>query len=201
MVSLNCSAAPGAQPVKPSSDLPPELKSWLLKLARTSLDAYVKGEKVPDPADVPAAAKENAGCFVTLTKAGQLRGCIGYIEPIKPLYRAVIENAGNAALQDPRFPEVDKSELTEIKVEVSVLTVPQPLEYKDADDLPNKLVPGKDGIILEKGWAHSTFLPQVWDQLPDKIDFLQHLSLKGGMDMDGWKSAIVKRYYAVHFSE
>jgi AmmeMemoRadiSam system protein A len=208
MVSSHGDAAAAAkqpEPVRQTAaapdDLSPAVRSWLLKLARTSLVAYVKGEKVPDPVDPPAGVTNNAGCFVTLTKGGQLRGCIGYIEPTKPLYRAVIENAGNAALQDPRFPAVTASELPEIKLEVSVLTVPQPLEYKDPDDLLAKLVPGRDGIILEKGWAHSTFLPQVWDQLPDKVDFLQHLSLKGGMTVDGWKTATVKRYFAVHFSE
>ena len=93
------------------------------------------------------------------------------------------------------------AELADIKVEVSVLTKPVPLDYKDPQDLLAKLVPGEDGIILTKGSYQSTFLPQVWEELPDKIEFLEHLSLKGGMPPDGWKTADVKRYRAIHFQE
>ena len=162
----------------------------------------MKGEKTPVPQNIPAITREDRGCFVTLTIRGELRGCIGYIEPIKPLYQAVIENALNAALSDPRFPAVTPSELAAIKVEVSVLTKPMPLEYKDPQDLLNKLVPGVDGIILSKGFHQSTYLPQVWEHFSgDKIMFLENLSLKGGMPADGWKTANVKRYRAEHFSE
>jgi MEMO1 family protein len=201
-------AATSASPVEAkqktspiAEDIPTDVKQFLLKLARSSLESNVKGEKVIQPEQIPAITKSNKGCFVTLTKHGDLRGCIGYIEPIKPLFLAVMENARNAALSDPRFPAVSPQELKDIKLEISVLTEPQPLEYKDPQDLLNKLVPGRDGIILEKGWASSTFLPQVWDQLPDKVQFLEHLSLKGGMPADGWKTASVKRYFAIHFVE
>jgi MEMO1 family protein len=194
-------AAPPAPHQKEKGGLTPDEKGFLLKLARASLEASVKAEKLPLPADVPAGVKGNQGCFVTLTENGELRGCIGYIEPIKPLYQAVMENAGNAALSDPRFPRVTPAELASIKVEVSALTRPEPLDYKDPQDLLNKLVPTVDGIILQKGPYQSTFLPQVWEQLPDKVQFLEHLSRKGGMPPDGWKTANVKRYRAEHFSE
>jgi AmmeMemoRadiSam system protein B/AmmeMemoRadiSam system protein A len=191
----------GSAKAAASEELSDTDKHFLITLARESLEKAVRGEKPPKPGNPSASTLEKTGCFVTLTKRGELRGCIGYIEGIKPLYEAVIDNAQNAALSDPRFPQVKPSELKEIKVEVSVLTRPQPLEYKDPDDLLNKLVPGVDGIILQKGFHQSTFLPQVWDQLPDKVEFLEHLSLKGGMPQDGWKSASVKRYRAIHFEE
>ena len=141
------------------------------------------------------------GCFVTLTMGGNLRGCIGYIEGIKPLYEAVIDNAKNAALGDPRFSNVSPGELSKIKVEVSVLTKPEPLEYDGVDDLLGKLEPGRDGIILRKGYSQSIYLPQVWDQLPDKVEFLEHLSRKAGLGKDDWKSAQYRRYFAIHFEE
>ncbi|MBN2189057.1 MAG: AmmeMemoRadiSam system protein B [Chitinispirillaceae bacterium] len=179
-----------------------EVREFLLKLARSSLEASVKGEKLPEPADVPGITRENRGCFVTLTARGELRGCIGYIEPIKPLYRAVIENAENAALSDPRFPRVTPKELPSITIEVSVLTKPVPLAYKDPRDLLDKLEPGADGVILQSGFHSSTYLPQVWEHFSgDRVRFLESLSMKGGMPPDGWKTANVKRYRAEHFSE
>ncbi|MBN1306818.1 MAG: AmmeMemoRadiSam system protein B [Chitinispirillaceae bacterium] len=179
----------------------PEIKKLLLELARQSLESSVRGKPFEGPGAVPAEVKENSGCFVTLTVDGALRGCIGYIEPIKPLYRAVIENAANAALHDPRFPRVTPGELKKIKIEISVLTKPVPLAYNDADDLLNKLVPKRDGVILRKGGHQSTYLPQVWEDLPDKVTFLEQLSIKGGMPRDGWKTAEVKIYRALHFEE
>lgn len=174
--------------------------SLLIDIARKSLVASVS-KKVLAPVDVPDVLKENRGCFVTLTINNSLRGCIGYIEPIMPLYKAVIENARNAALSDPRFDPVTESELDKICIEVSVLTVPVSLAYNDTDDLLKKLRPEIDGVILSYHGAQSTFLPQVWEQLPDKIQFLQHLSIKAGLPADGWKKASYKVYQAEHFKE
>lgn len=176
-------------------------KRFLVKLAREALNRAVKGEGPPEPKDVPPVAKRSCGCFVTLTKGGRLRGCIGYIEGIKELYSAVIENAKNAALSDPRFPPVTPKELDDIEVEVSVLTMPVPLEYENPDDLLLKLAPMKDGIILKKGFRQATFLPQVWEQLPDKVEFLEHLSMKAGLGRGDWKTAEYRRYHAIHFKE
>jgi len=184
-----------------TSDLPATVKAFLLKLARQSLEACVARKAAPKPEQIPESVKPKQGCFVTLTIGGRLRGCIGYLEGIKPLYEAVIENARNAALSDPRFPAVTAGDLSSITIEISVLTQPKVLEYKDPQDLLNKLTPGQDGIILQQGFHQSTYLPQVWEQLPDKIQFLENLSIKGGMDPDGWKSATVKRYRAIHFQE
>ncbi|MBN1760984.1 MAG: AmmeMemoRadiSam system protein B [Chitinispirillaceae bacterium] len=183
------------------NDLTPEARKFLLKTARASLEASVEGRRFDEPHTVPAEVRDERGCFVTLTVKGRLRGCIGYIEPIKPLYTAVIENAKNAALHDPRFPKVTPAELGDIKIEVSVLTRPEPLDYKDPDDLLARLVPGRDGVILRSGGHQSTYLPQVWEQLPEKRSFLEQLSLKGGMPPDGWKHAEVRTYRALHFEE
>lgn len=176
-------------------------KEYLLDIARRSLEAAVKGLPFHLAADTPEALQEARGCFVTLTKNGALRGCIGYIEPIKPLVAAVVDNAKNAALADPRFAKVTSAELAYVKVEVSVLTRPLPMQYATPEDLLSKLVPKRDGVILSRGFNQSTYLPQVWEQLPDKVTFLEQLSLKGGMSRDGWKTAEVKTYRAEHFSE
>jgi len=176
-------------------------RQLLLKIARGSLEASVRGQHYKEPENIPADLKENRGCFVTLTVGEALRGCIGYIEPIMPLYNAVVDNAKNAALSDPRFSPVTAVELDKITVEVSVLTVPQRLKIGGPDDILLKLRPEIDGVILEKNGRQSTFLPQVWEQLPDKIDFLRHLSLKAGLGPDDWKSASYKIYQAEHFSE
>ncbi len=177
------------------------VRRFLLDLARKSLEASVRGDRFILPDAIPPEVKERSGCFVTLTVRGALRGCIGYIEPVKPLYMAVAENAANAALSDPRFPKVRPEELRDIRIEVSVLTRPSTLAHGGPDDLLSKLVPGRDGVILRQGARQSTYLPQVWEQLPDKVEFLEQLSLKGGMPMDGWKDAEVKTYRAIHFQE
>jgi AmmeMemoRadiSam system protein A len=199
----DASPAVAAAAIGPMSghDIPADIKAFLLKLARDNVEASVKGLPAVVPAAPPAPTTESRGCFVTLTKQGRLRGCIGYIEPIMPLFEAVIDNAKNAALQDPRFAPVAPPELSEIKIEVSVLTKPEPIEYKDSADLLGKIVAGVDGLILTKGQRQSTYLPQVWEQLPDKVQFLESLSVKGGMPPDGWKTANVKRYRAIHFQE
>lgn len=164
-------------------------RQQLLTLARTGLTAAVQGQSlaVLDAAQWPAKFREPTGCFVTLTKRGQLRGCIGHILPHQPLYQAILSNARSAALDDNRFPPVTTSELPEIEIEVSVLTVPQPLPFKTPDELLAKLRPHKDGIVLQVSGRNSTFLPQVWAQLPDKVEFLNHLAQKAGGPADAWR--------------
>ncbi len=180
---------------------PDTLKKYLLTLARECLNASVNNLPIPSPQKIEGIASENRGCFVTLTMNGSLRGCIGYIDPIMPLYKAVIENARNAAIMDPRFSPVTKKEIPSITIEISALTIPKELTYKDPDDLIRKLKPQIDGVILQKGYCQSTFLPQVWEQLPDKIQFLEHLSMKAGLSRDDWKTANYKVYTVEHFEE
>lgn len=146
---------------------------------------------------------QNRGCFVTLHKNGNLRGCIGIINPDYPLADAVKINAENAAFEDPRFFPLARNEINEIDLEISILTVPQNLEFSDSDDLLKKLVPGKHGVILSKGFRRATFLPQVWDQLPDPVQFLKHLCTKAGLSPFSWKESglSIQVYEAEVFSE
>lgn len=178
-----------------------EQKTFLLSLARRRLEAAVYRKEFREE-EIPFQEFERRqGCFLTLTSMGRLRGCIGYIEPLKPLYQAVMDNVVNAAMRDPRFSPVHATELGHIRIEISVLSHPRPLEFSSPEDLLSKLEPGEHGVILRKGPLESTFLPQVWDQLPEKVMFLEHLAMKAGMEKDDWKSAEVRTYKAVHFSE
>lgn len=180
------------QPKKtaPQGVLSPEEKQYLLRLARTVLEHYLKEGEVTtlDIEKLSAATKEKRGCFVTLTKNGDLRGCIGYLEPRKPLCDCVIENTINAAVNDRRFPApVALEELASITIEISVLTVPEKLDMPDRQELPSHLVANRDGLILRCGWKQSTYLPQVWEHFSDKEDFLDSLCRKGGMPDGCWK--------------
>lgn len=161
----------------------------LLRLARRTITAAVAGSGLPevDPTDYPGALGARRGCFVTLTQAGRLRGCIGNIQARGPLYEAVRDNARNAALQDPRFPPVAPAEVDHLDIEVSVLTEPRPLAFTSPEDLLSKLQPHRDGVILQIGGATATYLPQVWEQIPDKEQFLRSLSQKAQRGPDDWR--------------
>ena len=176
----------------------------MVKLARSAISAELdKTAAVQRPQVHSEALEEKRGCFVTLHKKGQLRGCIGTIEPVRSLADSVEENARNAAFKDPRFPPLTADELPQIDLEVSVLTVPEILAYKDPADLIQQLIPGTHGVIISHSWHSATFLPQVWEQLPDPQTFLSHLCRKAGMDANCWKASdvIVKVYRAEYFSE
>lgn len=162
-------------------------QKFLLKLARKAIESHPSVADVREDALTPVM-KEKRGVFVTLTIDGALRGCIGYIQPIMPLYEAVLDCAVNAAYADPRFRPVSAGEFKAIRIEISVLTVPEPLKYSGAEDLLAKLTPD-DGVVLKRGMRQATFLPQVWEELPDKKQFLEHLSMKAGMSADAWKGS------------
>ncbi|MEO5348213.1 MAG: AmmeMemoRadiSam system protein B [Magnetococcus sp. YQC-3] len=130
---------------------------------------------------------EPGACFVTLTRQGQLRGCIGSLQAHRPLAVDLLENALAAAIRDPRFAPVTVEELAALRIEVSILTPAQPFPYTDGEDLLRRLQPGVHGVILVKGAHRSTFLPQVWEQLPDPRLFLQHLCIKAGLGRDCWQ--------------
>lgn len=186
------------------ANLTDEDRAALLKLARSTIEAeLVKKAKIIQPENLTPALKENKGCFVTLHKAGALRGCIGTIEAVKPLVVGVQENALNAAFRDPRFASVQKEELEDIDIEISVLTVPRDLPFADEKDLKKQLKKGIHGVILSSGWHKATFLPQVWEQLPNEEKFLEHLCMKAGMSKDCWKNQTVRIqvYEAEFFSE
>jgi AmmeMemoRadiSam system protein A len=165
-------------------------KQTLLKLARESLESAVNGKELPtlDAAHLTPALQAEGASFVTLTVHGGLRGCIGALEPYQSLAEDVREHAVAAALSDYRFPPVTAGELGEIEIEVSRLTIPVPLEYVDAKDLLAKLRPGVDGVILKDGpYRRATFLPQVWEKIPDTAEFLDNLCYKMGSPPDTWR--------------
>ena len=166
-----------------------EEKQILIRIARESMERGVRGEKL-SPLDLKSMTtrlQEDGASFVTLTIRGDLRGCIGALEPYQPLAQDVREHAIAAALEDPRFPSVTPSELDQIELEVSRLTIPERLEYKDAEDLLAKLHPNMDGVILRDGFRRATFLPQVWEKIPDKAEFLDNLCYKMGAAPDTWR--------------
>lgn len=186
------------------ADLTASERQYLLTLAREVIAARLsKGEPSPRPDPLPAALAQNQGCFVTLHKQGMLRGCIGTLEPIRALIDAVAENAVNAAFCDPRFPPLRAEELDAVRLEISLLTVPEPLAFDGPQELISKLRPGVHGVILSKGGCRATFLPQVWEQLPDPSDFLAHLCQKAGLGRDCWQTSNidVKVYEARYYSD
>ena len=163
---------------------------YLLSVARKTIAhrLFDQKEALSDTdSHFPPKFLVHRGTFVTLTRSGSLRGCIGHIVPRESLIEGVRVNAINAAFRDPRFPPLSGEEWKDVKVEVSILTEPKPLSYSGADDLLRKLRPGIDGVIISSRFHQATFLPQVWEQLPEKEAFLTHLCLKAGLSADEWK--------------
>ncbi len=186
--------------------IPTKFRLLLLKIARSSIRFYLENHREPfiSRKEYPDEFLwKKRGTFVTLTEDGNLRGCIGSILPVNPLILDVSQNAINAAFRDPRFYPITREELPGINIEVSVLTVPQKLEYKNPDDLLSKIRPFKDGIIIKQGPFQATFLPQVWEELPDKEEFLSHLCLKAGLPGNCYLNGKIEvyRYEVEAFSE
>lgn len=165
---------------------------FLLKLARQSILCEFK--KKDNKLEFLKAKgsrlvlKENRGTFVTLHKKGDLRGCIGNIDPEKTVFEGVMDNARHAAFNDSRFSPLSFEELKDTIIEVSILTQPQKLDYTDAEDLLAMLRPDIDGVMIKKHYHSATFLPQVWTQLKDPETFLTHLCMKAGLSSNEWKS-------------
>ncbi len=181
-------------------------KEYLLSLARRSIAHFLKNGMMLTvmPDEVPTERLvEDGACFVTLKTGENLRGCIGSLEAHRPLFMDCVENAVAAAFQDPRFRPLEPPELPSIRISISFLTKPEPFPVKGPEDLLARLIPGKHGLIMRKGMARATFLPAVWEQLPEKQQFLSQLSLKAGMGPDGWKEKGVEFqvYEADEFSE
>lgn len=201
--------APATRPASKPAVLPgiytPEERKFLLDLARKTITSAVNTKTMPqiDVGNVPKKLTEEKGCFVTLTKGGRLRGCVGYIFPRGPLYKAVTQMAYSAALQDKRFKPVTRDELDEIHLEVSVLTVPKRLEFASTDEMLLKLRPHIDGVVLRSGNRQGTYLPQVWKQIPDKAVFLIRLAMKARIDPEALSkgNVTVLVYQAEAFEE
>jgi AmmeMemoRadiSam system protein B/AmmeMemoRadiSam system protein A len=196
-------AAPTAE--LPRQELTADERQFLLTLARRAITSAVQKKPAAPPpvADVPSRLQQRGACFVTLTKAGQLRGCIGHVFACQALHRDVATNAVRAALSDSRFPAVTARELPDIKIEISLLTQPRPLEAASPDELLQKLRPGVDGVMFSLRGKRATYLPQVWAQIPDKEEFLSSLAKKARTSPQAWKdpTAAWLTYQVVAFHE
>ena len=177
----------------------------LVSLARQTIAEKLGQKPIKLDPDTLAdmAYQEKRGIFVTLTNKGQLRGCIGSLEASESILNGVKRNAINAAFHDPRFSSLKADDLDKVDVEISILTQPQSLKYSDSKDLLSKLRVNVDGVILRKGSASATFLPQVWEQLPKPKQFLSHLCLKAGLSADTWKNKQleISTYQVQYFEE
>jgi len=179
----------------------------LVRLARQTIahhlhlpvDAPVREAELADP-DLQA----KRGVFVTLNKQGALHGCIGSLVGQEAIIDGVRRHALNAAFHDTRFSPVTADEVPDLRIDISILSAPRPLAYNDGENLLKKLQPHVDGVILRApGGASATFLPQVWEQLPDPQLFLRHLCLKAGLPQTAWQSGQLEidTYQVQHFEE
>lgn len=152
--------------------------------------------------ECPAWLEAPGAAFVTLTQDGCLRGCIGSLEAWRPLREDLEANACAAAFDDPRFLPLSAEELPRTQVEVSILSPPEPMAFADERDAIGRLRPGVDGVILEWGRHRGTFLPQVWEQLPDPADFMRQLKRKAGLSTDFWAGDLrLSRYTVEKYKE
>jgi AmmeMemoRadiSam system protein A len=154
----------------------------LLALARGAIEKQLLGK--PAPAADAAWLGQAGATFITLTRGGALRGCIGSLEATRALRTDVAENAVASAFRDPRFKPITGDEWSQCKVEVSLLSSPKPMRFADEADLMAQIKPGEDGLILESNGRRATFLPQVWEQIPDVRRFLAQLMQKAGLPAD-----------------
>jgi uncharacterized protein len=145
--------------------------------------------------DFSPELREKRATFVTLEKQHHLRGCIGRLEAVRPLAEDIAENAFAAAFNDPRFPPITAHELNDLEIHLSILSTPESMSFTSEQDLLTQLQPGIDGVILKEGHLQATFLPSVWEQLPEPEQFLRKLKQKTGITPDYWSNTIqVYRY-------
>ena len=178
-----------------SKQIPQEYGPRLLKLVR---DAIGQRLGVVDKVGHEGLEDEPLGqelaTFVTLKIEGKLRGCIGNLEPAGPLLGTLAQNGRHAAFNDHRFSPLSVEEFERVEIDISILSEPVQLDYTDGDELLTKLRPGIDGVIVEKGKARATFLPQVWQQLPEPKQFMEHLCRKASLSPSAWRESDMKIY-------
>lgn len=177
----------------PLAELSSSEKSFLKQVATESIRAAVlEGRKCSASCFEPVSQRLTAqgACFITLLKQGRLRGCIGTLDAYRSILEDVICNAYSAAMSDPRFPPVTSEELDQLELSISLLTDPQEVTVTSELELKEGLVPGVDGLILQDGIHRATYLPSVWEQLPDRADFIRELKCKAGLPQDYWSSTI-----------
>lgn len=185
--------------VTPSTRLESRSRAILVRTAATAIEARLAGARLDEPAiaALPAELLAERASFVTLTIAGELRGCCGSIEPRRPLALDVWRNAQVSAFNDPRFPPLEAREWSRVDLEISILSPLERVEVASEAQLLGTLVPGEDGLVL--GWRgmRATFLPKVWQQLPEPRAFLGRLKAKAGWPTDFWANDVeVWRYGA-----
>jgi len=178
----------------------------LLRIARQALEVAVRGSdpRLPYLKALPAARREPRACFVTLhTTSGALRGCTGVLAARQPLAHEVSHTAVQTAFRDPRFPPLQAYELTDVVIEISILTPPVELQFLSPAEIPALLRPHVDGVILLLGGSRGTFLPQVWERTPEPVAFLDLLCWKIGLPPGAWKQDGVKimTYQTIIFAE
>lgn len=180
-------------------------QKFLLQIARKTLEEYLfsKNKLEISKKDIENQLIDRAATFVTLTINNELRGCIGNILPKQPLYIDVINNSLSAAFADPRFPALEVKDIDKVKIEISILSKPKRINYDDVTDLLKKIKPKIHGVIIQSNFHQATFLPQVWNELEKKEDFLTNLALKAGLSPNAWKDPEIEFFcYTVEsFSE
>jgi len=180
-----------------------ENRRTLLGVARQSIQHGLEngGPLSVDLDEYPPELTVVRATFVTLEKAGALRGCIGSLTAVRPLVEDVAQNAYSAAFKDPRFPPVDQLELEALEVHLSILSPPEPMQFASEADLIARLRPGIDGLIIEDRGRRATFLPSVWQSLPQPELFLRHLKQKAGMRPDYWSERFKAYRYTTEVIE
>ena len=158
----------------------------LLKLARLAIKSALENSSLDINDKIKKKYSKKQACFVTLTINNNLRGCMGSIEATQPLWKDIVSNSFNAAFFDPRFKKLTLEEFNKIKIELSILTIPKKIDYSSSDDLKKQI--WKKGVLLRKGYFSATYLPQVWEQIKDKDEFLSSLCLKAGLSANSWKT-------------
>ncbi len=161
----------------------------LLNLAHQAIVAAVAQDRTHrvELDSLPDRLQQPGASFVTLTRSGLLRGCIGTLKHEFPLAQDVVLRAVSAATDDPRFPPLQTDEIEDTEIEISVLTIPQSLDYNAPDDIPNLLIPGRDGVTIVYGLKKATFLPQVWEKVEGPEHFLTMLCQKAQLSAEAWK--------------
>ena len=176
----------------------------LLDIARRSISHGLEtGQALPiEVSQLSDKLKIDSAVFVTLTRGGELRGCIGSLQAVDPLARAVANSAFNAAFRDRRFGKVEASELDELRIEISVLSALVPVNVDSRQALLDALKPGEDGLMMEDGGYRSTFLPKIWEKISSSSQFLEELMQKAGLPAGHWSDTVrFYRYHTLSFAE
>jgi AmmeMemoRadiSam system protein A len=188
----------------PFTELQADVRHRLLGIARDSI-SYGLEHGAPTTVGeerLTGVLREPRGSFVTLRQQSKLRGCVGTIEPVHPLGKAVAKAAFNAAFRDTRFSALQERELAATSIEISVLSHMEFIAAPSEAALLETLEVGVDGLLLQEGWRRATFLPKVWEQLPDPADFLSALREKAGLPARYWSDSLrFQRYQAMSFAE